>query len=88
MKRGIVKCSKRLLEELLFQGNAKIDRIAETEEDLMNDQVSLLVLDHDSLPDVPEGQVTPIVVAVFEKSTTAFHFEELCPMRDRDTDGQ
>jgi hypothetical protein len=81
MKRGIVKCSKQLLEELLFEGKAKIDRVVETDEDVMRDQVSLVVVDHDSLPEVADGQVTPLVVAVFEKSTTAFHFEELHPTK-------
>lgn len=77
MKRGIVKVSKALLEELLFQGEAKIERMAETNEDLMKDQVSLVVTGHESLPDVAEGQVTPLCMAIMQKETIGFHFEEL-----------
>lgn len=81
MKRGVVKCDKRLLEEMLFQGLAKIERVAETDEDLMCGLVSLVVSGHYSLPEVSEGQITPLVEAVFEK--TAFHFRS----RDRANDG-
>ena len=75
MKRGIVKCSYAMLESLLFNNEATIERVVETDDDLARGQVSLVVREHHTLPDVVEGQTIPMVRAVFEK--IAFHFEPL-----------
>lgn len=72
--RGVVKVSVRLLEELIFQGGCRIDKIIENTDDLQNETVSMLISGNETLPAVKNGELIPVVDCQITKENVKVEF--------------
>jgi hypothetical protein len=66
---GIVKVSLPVLE-VIFGQSCKVDRVIVTDEDLIENTVSLIVSEHDSLPLVEPGHRLQYVKCTLKRDET------------------